>query len=1190
MNAAIRKRAKSLFQEALDLPEAERAAFVRRGADRDLELETAALELLRMHSQAGDFLGRPTLGADAAATLAGEERAGDRIGPYELTEGLGRGGFGVVWRARQHEPVRRDVALKVIKLGMDTKSVVSRFELERQSLAVMDHPHIARVFDAGATSTGRPYFVMELVQGIPVTQFCDQHELSTEERLQLFAHVCRAVQHAHQKGVIHRDIKPGNILVALHDGRPVPKVIDFGIAKATGGDSSGGSVHTEHQQLIGTPEYMAPEQADRSGLDVDTRADVYSLGVLLYELLTGALPFDARALRERPWDEVVRTLREVEPEKPSTRASTLQGEARQKIARERRTNDLSKLLRGDLDWIVLKALEKDRSRRYETALALAEDVERHLAHLPVLASPPSRVYVLGKFVRRHRVGFGAAAAVAVVLVAGVVATALALVEVRAQRNEAVAQESRARDELRTRRRVARFLGDMLNGAGPSVAQGRDATILREILEHTSSQLDGELRGEDDVRAELLDVLGRVHCELGDLDRAVEMGSEAVRLRRLLRVQPDPDTALAETHLAVALMNRGRLDEAEQHAREGVRILSLLPESESRDRAHVHSNLGLVLVSRGAAQEGENELRQSLEIERAAGLRSSPEAWTGLDGLGELYRRQGRLAEAETVLREVLERTTELLGPDHPRTLSARNALAVARLDGGHTVEAESELSAILEQAIRVCGEHSPTVAQTIENLALAEKRLGRLDDALRSHDRSIELYRAVSSRDWDATARALSRRASVLKQLQRPDDALESWNSAVAMFERLGDRRDPEWAEALAGRADLRAARGEAEGAEADLRLAIEIATNIDAAGRQCAMLHNDLGGLHFKHRRFAEAETEFDQAFTLLRRLPEVDSLGLDSIATNLTFARYKTGHFAKAVESGRVAVQLRRDHAVGDEKLRDSLFWLARSLARVGEAEEGWKIFLQRFEHEATVAPSASKERVEQLRTEALRAMEFGQFGWGRERCAEAVKLDAERGDPISWSTSVASLATLDSALGKPEDTLDALRACLAFMEQSRPDPMSLSGLQLVLASALVDTAGVRNDRDAAQEAESLARKAVDAREQLLKPNEWRLHFARSVLASAAGELARLDPHREGESGRAALRGALQDLESEVTPLLQGDMPMPTLVLRLPVCMLAAARLHEAVGEFESSGEHLAAARALREQVATLRVRPLD
>jgi serine/threonine protein kinase len=378
----------------------------------------------------------------ATSEMGAAELPGTRIGRYKLLQRIGEGGGGVVYMAEQEEPVRRRVALKIIKLGMDTRSVIARFEAERQALAMMDHPNIARVLDAGATDTGRPYFVMELVRGVRITDYCDKNHLDTRRRLDLFLQICQAIQHAHQKGIIHRDIKPSNILVTLHDGVPVPKVIDFGIAKATETRLTDKTFFTAYEQIIGTPAYMSPEQAEMSGLDIDTRSDIYSLGVLLYELLTGRTPFDPKKLLEHGLDEMRRTLREQEPQRPSTMVTTLQGVELMTTAEHRHAEPpkLVSLLKGDLDWIVMKALEKDRRRRYETANGLAMDIHRYLSNEPVMARPPSRVYRFQKLVRRNKIVFAAGAAVAAALIIGLsISTRLFFME-RAARQRAVAAE------------------------------------------------------------------------------------------------------------------------------------------------------------------------------------------------------------------------------------------------------------------------------------------------------------------------------------------------------------------------------------------------------------------------------------------------------------------------------------------------------------------------------------------------------------------------------------------------------------------------------------------------------------------------------------------------------------------------------------------------------------------------------
>jgi eukaryotic-like serine/threonine-protein kinase len=437
-------REEEIFEAALKLPEPDRAVYMDSACGGDAALRARVMDLLKAHAAAGSFMDNPPVSGRKTIVVSPlpDEKPGDKIGRYKLLQQIGEGGCGVVYMAEQEEPVRRRVAVKVIKLGMDTKSVIARFEAERQALAMMDHPNIARVLDAGATETGRPFFVMELVRGIKITDYCDQNKLSTGDRLGLFIQVCNAIQHAHQKGIIHRDIKPSNILVTLHDGVPVPKVIDFGIAKAAQGRLTDQTLFTAFEQFIGTPAYMSPEQAEMSGLDIDTRSDIYALGVLLYELLTGAPPFDPKELLQSGLDELRRVIREKEPAKPSTRLSTMLHADLTTIA-QRRQSDAPKLihlLRGDLDWIVIKALEKDRTRRYETANGFAMDIQRYLTNEPIVARPPSTFYRFQKLVRRNRTAFAAVGVGAAALVVGLILSSYLFIQDRMALKRAVAAE------------------------------------------------------------------------------------------------------------------------------------------------------------------------------------------------------------------------------------------------------------------------------------------------------------------------------------------------------------------------------------------------------------------------------------------------------------------------------------------------------------------------------------------------------------------------------------------------------------------------------------------------------------------------------------------------------------------------------------------------------------------------------
>ncbi|MBK8000957.1 MAG: protein kinase [Verrucomicrobia bacterium] len=504
---------RDIFLGALDKTPAERVPYLDAACGSDRELRQRVEDLLSEQDALGGFLESPALtgptGTRAISqgphgtqlTAVVTERPGDKIGRYKLLQVIGEGGCGMVYMAEQEEPVRRRVALKVIKLGMDTKSVIARFEAERQALAMMDHSNIARVFDAGATSTGRPFFVMELVRGVRITDYCDQNNLKNEERLTLFTQVCQAIQHAHQKGIIHRDIKPSNILVTLHDGVPVPKVIDFGIAKATEQRLTEKTLFTEFQSFIGTPAYTSPEQAEMSGLDIDTRSDIYSLGVLLYELLTGRTPFDPEKLVRSGLDEMRRIIREEEPIRPSTRISSLNMSDATALSQTRQSKLplLMQAVRGDLDWIVMRCLEKDRTRRYATSNDLAQDIQRYLTNEPVLARPPSNVYRLQKMLRRNRGAFAAAAAIAITLLTG--ATLSTWLAIRATNAEQVALgsqklEANLRRQAEADKALARlneYVAD-INLAQQSLDDGNYGRAVQLLDKHQAVPGETDLRG------------------------------------------------------------------------------------------------------------------------------------------------------------------------------------------------------------------------------------------------------------------------------------------------------------------------------------------------------------------------------------------------------------------------------------------------------------------------------------------------------------------------------------------------------------------------------------------------------------------------------------------------------------------------------------------------------------------------
>ena len=693
------------------------------------------------------------------------------FGPYRFLQRLGEGGMGEVWLAEQLRPVRRQVAIKIVKAGMDTAQVVARFEAERQALAVMDHPAIAKVFDGGTTPEGRPYFAMEYVRGESITRYCDRQRLPIRERLELFIQLCDGVQHAHQKGIIHRDLKPSNVLVSVAEDRPVPRIIDFGIAKAVAQQLTERPLFTEIGGFLGTPEYMSPEQAELTPVDVDTRSDVYSLGVMLYDLLVGALPFDSAGLRQAGVDEIRRTIREKDPLRPSTRI-THSGPASIPAAEQRRTQPakLAAVLRGDLDWVTMKALEKDRTRRYQTANALALDVRRHLNHEPVSAGPPGAAYRARKFVRRHRVGVAAVTA----LVALVLAFA-AMMTVQARR---IARErDRANQEAATATQVSDFLVGMFRVSDPSEARGNTLTA-REILATGARQLEPGLREQPQVRARLQATIGAVYTGLGMYADAQPLLERALQTQRALLGEDSPESLTTANHLANVYWYQGKYQEAEPLYRDIVQRRTRVLGEDHPDTLRANYDLASAYAGQQRWDDFERLARDVLAKQRRVLGDAHADTLSSLNNLQYFYYQQGRYADAEPLGVEVFEGRRRIHGDDHPDTLGALHNVATIYDALGRYSEAEPLYLKALAASRRVLGDEHAQTCRTYSRLASMYMKQRRYPEAESAALAAYQGYVKGLGAGHERTRGVAEQLADLYSAAGQPDKARQ-WRAKV---------------------------------------------------------------------------------------------------------------------------------------------------------------------------------------------------------------------------------------------------------------------------------------------------------------------------------------------------------------------------------------------------------------------------
>jgi eukaryotic-like serine/threonine-protein kinase len=744
-------------------------------SDADAVVKNASPELTATPVDSNRAFDRDaTLNTSDAVALFAAERTSEAkfIGPYQLIRKLGEGGMGQVWLAEQTAPIHRQVALKLIKVGRYDDSVLQRFYAERQSLAMMDHPAIAKVFDAGATPDGQPYFVMEYVPGQPITDYCDRKRLRIRERLELFVKVCEGVQHAHQKAVMHRDLKPANILVVEIDGKPVPRIIDFGLAKAASPQLDGEILVTQAGGWVGTPGYISPEQADSSVQDVDTRTDVYSLGVVLYVLLTGSLPFDPKQWQRKPLHEVLRQLREDETPRPSTKIG-MQKKSSSASAENRgvQPRQLVSLLRGDLDWITMKALEKDRTRRYGTPSEMAADITRYLNHEPVVARPASTAYRMRKYARRHRIAVAVAAGLVAVLATFAVAQRLQLQRTRLERDRANRERDRAT-------RITDFMTGMFNVSDPSEQRGNSVTA-REILDKASKDIETGLAKDPEAQAQMMQVMGNVYSDLGLYARAQPLLERSVEIRQRVLGPEHRETLSSRYDLAGTLWREGRYSESEKLSRETVETSRRVLGPEHPDTLLSMTVLVLDLDDSGRPSEAEKLEREMLDIQRRVLGPEHPDTINTMNNLSNALQHEGRYEEAEKLNRETLDIRRRVLGPEHPDTINSLNNLANALRGLGRFAEAEKLHREALDIRRRVLGPEHPDTLSSITTLVFDVAAEGRFAEAERLLREELDIKRRVLGPDNPSTAATVYNLGCVAARRGNRTEALSFLRQAI---------------------------------------------------------------------------------------------------------------------------------------------------------------------------------------------------------------------------------------------------------------------------------------------------------------------------------------------------------------------------------------------------------------------------